>query len=770
MFRKIWLLIFSISFLFSFQKDIGKRYHRQQISKIESLIEKGNHPGAIDLADNLLKKRLDQKEKYTVLSLKSKAFYFSEDLYGFSKASEVVYRLNKDKGEIFKAYYYAEKAAFWHFNMVGDKATYFSDEAMRILKKNWRDRNKIPYHFIYQMYGTTFLYRRGLTSSSSINTDIGRKVHLNPIMNYLDSSLAILKTYKHFSCEESLIHRSKGSRKLDMLNYILKTKAEQKKFTPYQHQLFQELIQHYNRALKSTNTSDINLKINIYSLKTLAYYCYGDKENGDLVFNTCYKLYKDKANRSNENKPLHQILSLIKYKISNEVINNVPPNSLKKFYRDISQLTTSWDVYIASQKEIAYDSYNISPYISLAILDEYFYQKTKQNKYIRRLTKNVINSFMYYAKCNSNQIDMVRQIQNRLNPDEAFILYMNYNLIKEKKNILILKDRIIVSTFNHSKQQGQIDISEKKLADFKRKAYDKYIHYFKKLEPELEGIKKIYLSMDARQEFPSMISDTIGTTFKSLNYLSKRFNFVFVYNPIDFFAEQKNYFPSQLTFFSIKETKSRSLPFMNQMMHIVIKKWKGRIEESTQKLYSLFDKNGILNIVGHGTISIFKPTKTLQNEILMNNKNFVQSSTEIRNCKQDLIVLNNCYAGVFEFYTYSNNYLQLNLLKKGAKAVIASRYATVDESSAEIMECFYKKLKAGFSVEDALYIAKQNYFKSHTGEQAHPIYWAGLQLTSNVKDLRIATEPIPDKSWQAYLVLLVLIAIVLWFYLYWVEN
>ena len=82
---------------------------------------------------------------------------------------------------------------------------------------------------------------------------------------------------------------------------------------------------------------------------------------------------------------------------------------------------------------------------------------------------------------------------------------------------------------------------------------------------------------------------------------------------------------------------------------------------------------------------------------------------------------------------------------------------------------FTINLKKGYSVKDAICTAKLDYFNSHTGDQAHPIYWSTYELTSNVKDLRLAPEPIPDKSWQAYLVLLVLIAIVLRFYLFWEE-
>jgi len=60
-----------------------------------------------------------------------------------------------------------------------------------------------------------------------------------------------------------------------------------------------------------------------------------------------------------------------------------------------------------------------------------------------------------------------------------------------------------------------------------------------------------------------------------------------------------------------------------------------------------------------------------------------------------------------------------------------------------------------------------DYLKTHRGVWAYPMYWSMYELTSNVKDLRLATEPASDKSWQAFLMLFVLIAIVFRFYFKW---
>jgi hypothetical protein len=62
-----------------------------------------------------------------------------------------------------------------------------------------------------------------------------------------------------------------------------------------------------------------------------------------------------------------------------------------------------------------------------------------------------------------------------------------------------------------------------------------------------------------------------------------------------------------------------------------------------------------------------------------------------------------------------------------------------------------------------------DYLKTHRGVLAHPMYWSMYELTSNVKDLRLTPEPATttDKSWQVFLVLFALVAMVLRFYFQW---
>ena len=62
------------------------------------------------------------------------------------------------------------------------------------------------------------------------------------------------------------------------------------------------------------------------------------------------------------------------------------------------------------------------------------------------------------------------------------------------------------------------------------------------------------------------------------------------------------------------------------------------------------------------------------------------------------------------------------------------------------------------SAENALQSAKLDYLKTHHGSLTHPMYWSTYELTSNVKDLRLA--PLTKRIfWEWIPVLIFLIGV-----------
>jgi hypothetical protein len=163
--------------------------------------------------------------------------------------------------------------------MIGDSAQYYSDKSMDLLRQNWNERYKIPFHLVYQTYGTTFLYRKEPVFKLSLNEFEKRILVVKPMLLYLDSSLYYIKNYTHFSADEAIIHRSKGNRLLDVIGY--KYRNSKNKVSKEYYVLGSEVIKNYRNALTALKTNNTVLKKNISSLIGLTYYCIGEKKMGD---------------------------------------------------------------------------------------------------------------------------------------------------------------------------------------------------------------------------------------------------------------------------------------------------------------------------------------------------------------------------------------------------------------------------------------------------------------------------------------------------------
>ncbi len=806
---RLLILLLFLNTLYSSGKTPLKFQLNKQLLLLENCIEEGAYNNAILVADRILKQKLTNEVRYIVLVYKSKTHFFEEDLEGFIKCSEKAYRLKNAASKIYKAYYYSQKAAFWHYHMIGDSAQYYSDKSMDLLRQNWKERYKIPFHFVYQIYGTTFLYRKGPVFKLSLNEFEKRILVVKPMLLYLDSSLFYIKNYTHFSADEAIIHRSKGSRLLDVIGY--KFRDENDKVAKEYYALSAEVLQSYTYALTALKTNNIGLKKNISSLIGLTYYCIGEKKMGDNYL----RPYVNEINHSDLHRIdpfLIQNLGVLHYYLQEQALFGNRSNKAPNIEKYLENSLLDWEYFMQQQGQNGIDHYNNSP--SRILIDYYsnfhknknisYSQKQKTKRKILNLSLflfklfskkhpcSKINNYQYrvskshselefistslYKKLNqtlnyqttfnikkSKVYDFCSLIQHSLKKNEAYLYLLkdHEGLYTEKKIGIITRSRIYMKTINAEFPATLLDptISFK---DFKLNSFEHYCNTLKEVRRILPNINKIYFDNSQQIQHAYMITDTIGNSYDDLHYLSNKVNFVNVYNPLDFFSNASTVFIQEnIDALVLNKNTKNQLPFSFNVLQSVKKKWKQFTVNGNQP----FSKKGILNFLGHGERNYSINSNVVKYRTKSDSTEFgVKIPNEIN---KELIILNSCYSGFKVDGHIPNFYLIDKFLFNGAKAVIASRYTLVDKSSAEIMECFYKKLKAGFSVEDALYTAKQNYFKSHTGEQAHPIYWAGLQLTSNVKDLRLAMEPIPDKSWQAYLVLLALIAIVLRFYLFW---
>lgn len=157
------------------------------------------------------------------------------------------------------------------------------------------------------------------------------------------------------------------------------------------------------------------------------------------------------------------------------------------------------------------------------------------------------------------------------------------------------------------------------------------------------------------------------------------------------------------------------------------------------KFISEASKYRILHIATHGIVDnnnpmysklVFYPEKSSRNNFLTTSELFNMQ------LNADLAVLSACKTG------YGKNVkgeglmtLSRGFLYSGVPSLVISLWNVNDQSSAGIMENFYKYLKEGYSKDESLRRSKLDYLRSADNITANPYYWASFVNVGNNKPL-----------------------------------
>ncbi|MDH3711263.1 MAG: CHAT domain-containing protein [Cyclobacteriaceae bacterium] len=76
----------------------------------------------------------------------------------------------------------------------------------------------------------------------------------------------------------------------------------------------------------------------------------------------------------------------------------------------------------------------------------------------------------------------------------------------------------------------------------------------------------------------------------------------------------------------------------------------------------------------------------------------------------------------------------------GSESLLTSLWKIDEQSSAKIVEIFYRNLIKGMEKDEALRAAKLAYLKQSQGRTVHPQYWAGLIIMGDVSPLELDKE------------------------------
>jgi CHAT domain-containing protein len=107
----------------------------------------------------------------------------------------------------------------------------------------------------------------------------------------------------------------------------------------------------------------------------------------------------------------------------------------------------------------------------------------------------------------------------------------------------------------------------------------------------------------------------------------------------------------------------------------------------------------------------------------------------------DLVVLSACETGLGEIRRGEGVIsLARGFSYAGAKSIFTTLWSVNDQSTAMIIESFYKYLKEGKEKDEALHLAKSDFIKSADSNRAHPFLWAPYILIGDSSVINLSNS------------------------------
>ena len=761
---------------------LKKTVFDEKLTIAEQLIEEGS----INIAYLLLKdysnsKKISETIRYRVYRDIAKIHLYEQDLVNFEKMSKKAYLLKKNKGEIYKGMYYAEKAYFWHYLTWGDSAAYYSNQSMDIIQRNRKDFDKINVAFVYQMYAIGFLYRK---LDSNIKVKIKHQMPVARVLmnQWFDSAKVYEKKFPfQFSSDRVLLYRGVGTRFLDHVSgYQYGFKEYQKTMNYSQWYSYKKAMEAYNYTLNNViNPKNWNDIIFTKSLKGLCYMCIGEKIKAKNLFNSVINMYAKQYNNYYKNPNSRALMTLYSYKTIND--ESLPFNEIqtKKDIEILKNLNKSWWASFVQSKEFNYDTYSESPnnYLFKLYLRRYLIKKNKKD--LEEATSHLLSQILNFhfikqekssndnrnnnanlelskisdsklknkikelIKLRSTELKLAPKvslpiIQMNLKHNECLIIPCFRKSSKDSYKIIIQKNDVSIVSAKNDLNYSLIDYDTLTFEKYKDFAFNEYEQKIKPVLSKNWKFKKIYTMYFDFSNYSQMISDRIGNNFEQLNYLVKNIQFVSIYDPYEFFTGKQQNSEDYLNFIRLENKDFSSLPFMNQLASSKFNTLRTFNNIFQGDLSYYLRLNGIIHFYGHGNLKINSELGSVNIELPYQTNakdSSISSITEQKVVNNALIVFNNCFSG-YNSNVSSREFdrgIYLNLLNKGARNIIISPTKTDDESSSKIFLHFYQNIEKGESTSDALYHSQLTYLKSNKGITAHPKFWAPYRLISNYR-------------------------------------
>lgn len=138
---------------------------------------------------------------------------------------------------------------------------------------------------------------------------------------------------------------------------------------------------------------------------------------------------------------------------------------------------------------------------------------------------------------------------------------------------------------------------------------------------------------------------------------------------------------------------------------------------------------------------------------------------DIYNCdlRSDLSVLTACESGKPGYQDGEGMISMAHAFNyAGSESILAGLWKIDEQSSSIITAFFIKQLEKGLTKDEALRMAKLEYFKQHGGRLLAPRYWAGLVIMGDTSPIVLKTRPSNSLYWLGGIGAALLIALIAW--------
>ncbi len=764
----LFIILSQTSSLFSREFYVSKN-----VDFADQLIEKGaTNTAYFILKEELKNNKYSTLDKYKITKLISRCFLKEMDFPHYDEYNIKAFQLVKDKEEIYKAQYYIERVYFFHHLTWSDSVIYYADKAHKVFYSNKKDWHKIEVPFFFQIYAIKNLYWDKYDFQYA-NDKLKTPLRWLKIFQYYDSALFYSKKFPYRKQSDlALLYRGIGNRHLDLVSgYSYPKTNVLKTISPLNIYCYRKAKDSYIKANSLLDSKNITEKISNYSLLGLLEMCVGNNNVSLKFFDTMHSVY-------DKNRdffiPSTIYLTGLTYERMNDFNHQFSIKKTLKTIKILEGFVPKWLSHINSLESYSYDIYSYSPFYQLFCQYARLYFHTHNEYYAKKALVNLINEKLHFKKLNKNSnfdyyrrksafyeinrlhikinkkfkiqkviqnkpftISDLNKIMNELSDVESVLFSFKSNDFLKEYKVLLTHKNIAFINSKDSTEFSEFDFEKSTITEFKKAAFKAYLNSLFRVLKFKNNLKKLYVLYDDDYPYERLLYRNNGNTYADLKYVINKTHIIKLYDFESYFLDPEITKKLNVKKILLANNLNTDLPFMykfdpSQFCNCF------NVIKVDQPILKNFSKDEVLHFVGHGRNAYTDSLGQLhQNQIiysLFNKKLFSEKLDLTKQIQSPLIILNNCYSGARVGFNYVfDKGIYLQLMKKGARNVVASQSKIDDYVSSQLMKHFYIYLSKGIPVGEALIYAKRKFLRENKNGYANPMYWSPFFAISSRK-------------------------------------